>query len=162
MSEEQGINLDSRKLFELAANILAGGFLKKDQVAAKQLFKDVKQGKNIIAAHLTSDTGTKIPVKLELDRSAYIGQFNYPNFMLCLNALLQRCQVLARKDPQLQNLRTRPNEATGGILFNIAGPGQVDEHVNLLMMAVEPENNGLTLRLMFIDTDQFEQNEAES
>ena len=70
------------------------------------------------SGQLTAEnTGAVIPIKLELERSEYRGQFNFPNFDASVRALLQKFETEVRKDKELKDLRTLTNEANGGILF---------------------------------------------
>jgi hypothetical protein len=97
-----------------------------------------------------------IPIKLELERSEYRGQFNFPNFEASLKALLQKFETEVRKDKELKDLRTLTNEATGGVLFNLPSGVQIGDDLNVLMMAVEPLDDCLIVRLMFMEPGQFQ------
>ena len=98
MTEQQTIDIDTRKLFNMGANLLVAGFINQKPEAAKKLFKELKQGASVKSGQLTSEQNNMvIPVKLELDRSEYRGQFNYPNFDIALRALLQKFETEVRK-----------------------------------------------------------------
>jgi len=156
-TEQQGINIDARKLFNLGANLLVAGFKNQSPENAKKLFKELKQGTSVGSGELTgAKSGVKIPIKLELDRSEYKGQFNFPNFELSLNAMLQKFQTEVRKDKDLKELRTLTNEATGGIVFNLPSGVEIQGNVNVMMMAMEPSTENLVVRLMFVDAAQFQ------
>ncbi len=156
MTEQQGINIDSRKLFNLGANLLIAGFINQSPDNAKKLFKELKQGASVSSGELTgANNGIKIPIKLELDRSEYRGQFNFPNFERSLKAMLQKFQTEVRKDKELKDLRTLTNESTGGIVFNLPTGIEADGHLNVLMLGIEPQPDFLIVRLMFINPDQF-------
>jgi hypothetical protein len=156
MTEKQSINIDARKLFNLGANLLVAAFVKQKPEDAKKLFKDLKQGIKVNSGQLTSETtGAIIPIKLELERSEYRGQFNFPNFNIYVKALLQKFETESRKDKELKELRTLTNEANGGILFNLPSGVQIGDDINVLMMSVEPLDDCLVVRLMFMDPDQF-------
>lgn len=157
MTEQQSIDIDTRKLFNMGANLLVAGFINQKPEAAKKLFKELKQGTSIQSGQLTSEKNNMvIPVKLELERSEYRGQFNYPNFDIALRALLQKFETEVRKDKELKDLRTLTNEATGGVLFNLPSGVRIDDNLNVLMMAVEPKDDCLIVRLMFMEPEQFE------
>lgn len=156
MSQQQNISIDSRKLFNLAANLISAGFYKQKPEEAKKLFKTLKQGNLVKAGELKSENNNMIiPVKLALDYSEFSGQFNYPNFDTCLKALLQRFQTFGRQDKELKELRTLTNEETGEVIFNLPGLVQIGEDVNMLMAAVLPQEDHLVVRLLFIDPTQF-------
>ena len=44
MTQQQSINIDSKKLFNLGANMMVAGFVNQTPENAKKLFKDLKQG----------------------------------------------------------------------------------------------------------------------
>ena len=139
MTDDQSINIDSRKLFNLGVNLLIAGFIRQKPEDAKKLFKDLKQGSQVTSGQLTSEqTGLAIPIKLELDRSEYRGQFNYPNFEASLKTMLQKFETEVRKDKELKDLHTLTNDATGGLLFNIPTGVKIGDDLNVLMMAVSP------------------------
>ena len=70
--------------------------------------------------------------------------------------MLQKFENEARRDPELKDLRTLTNQETGGILFNIPCGMQIGDDLNVLMMAAEPLDNSLVVKLMFMDPDQFQ------
>ena len=157
MAEEQSINIDSRKLFNLGVNLLVAGFIRQKPEDAKKLFKELKQGVQISSGQLTSEqTGMVIPIKLELDRSEYRGQFNFPNFEISVKTMLQKFETEVRKDKELKDLHTLTNEATGGLLFNVPTGVKIGEDINVLMMAVEPAGESLVVKLMFMNPEQFQ------
>jgi len=156
MTANKTINIDTRRLFNLGANLIAAGFIKQKPVDAKKLFKELKQGGAIKGGQLKSEkTGAVIPIKLELDRSHYRGQFNYPNFEIAIKALLQKFETEVRKDKELKELNTLSNQETGEILFNIPSGVQINEHTNVLMMSVKAQQDSLIVRLIFMDPEQF-------
>ena len=157
MAEEQSINIDSRKLFNLGVNLLVAGFIRQKPEDAKKLFKELKQGVQISSGQLTSEqTGMVIPIKLELDRSEYRGQFNFPNFEISVKTMLQKIETEVRKDKDLKDLHTLTNEATGGLVFNVPTGVKIGEDINVLMMAVEPAGESLVVKLMFMNPEQFQ------
>ena len=106
---------------------------------------------------MTSEqTGMVIPIKLELDRTEYRGQFNFPNFEISVKTMLQKFETEVRKDKDLKDLHTLTNEATGGLLFNVPTGVKIGEDINVLMMAVEPAGESLVVKLMFMNPEQFQ------
>ena len=157
MTEQQTINIDARKLFNLGSNLLVAGFIQQKPEEAKKLFKELKTGTRVRARELKAEkSGATIPIKLELERSEYRGQFNYPNFEIALKTLLQKFETEVRKDKELKELRTLTNEANGGILFNLPSGVQIGDNLNVLMMSVEPMDDCLVVRLMFMNPEQFQ------
>ena len=145
MTETETINIDKQKLFNLVANLLVA-FIQQPQENAKKAFKQLKAGTVVKSGELTAEkTGTKIAVKLELDRSEFQGPFNYPSFEFSIRALIKRFQTEVRKDSELKEVETRTNEETGGLLFNLPAGIEIDGQLNVLMAAVEPQVDCLTV-----------------
>lgn len=156
MTTEQNLNIDPRRLFNLGANLIAAGFIKQNSTEAKKLFKELKQGDAIKGGQLKSEkTGEVIPIKLELDRKEFRGQFNFPNFDVSVRALLQKFETEVRKDKELKTLRTLTNPETGEVLFNIPSGLSIDDNINVLMMAVKPESDCIIVKLAFMEPEPF-------
>ncbi|MDA9007685.1 hypothetical protein N9J18_00450 [Porticoccaceae bacterium] len=156
MTTEQNVTIDPRRLFNLGANLIAAGFIKQNSTEAKKLFKELKQGDAIKGGQLKSEkTGEVIPIKLELDRKEFRGQFNFPNFDVSVRALLQKFETEVRKDKELKTLRTLTNPDTGEVLFNIPSGLSIDDNINVLMMAVHPQSDCMVVKLMFMEPEPF-------
>jgi len=156
MTTEQNLNIDPRRLFNLGANLIAAGFIKQNSTEAKKLFKELKQGDAIKGGQLKSEkTGEVIPIKLELDRKEFRGQFNFPNFDVSIRALLQKFETEVRKDKELKTLRTLTNPDSGEVLFNIPSGLSIDDNINVLMMAVKPESDCIIVKLAFMEPEPF-------
>ena len=156
MTTEQNVTIDPRRLFNLGANLIAAGFIKQNSTEAKKLFKELKQGDAIKGGQLKSEkTGEVIPIKLELDRKEFRGQFNFPNFDVSVRALLQKFETEVRKDKELKTLRTLTNPDTGEVLFNIPSGLSIDDNINVLMMAVHPQSDCMVVKMMFMEPEPF-------
>lgn len=156
MTTEQNVTIDPRRLFNLGANLIAAGFIKQNATEAKKLFKELKQGDAIKGGQLKSEkSGEVIPIKLELDRKEFRGQFNFPNFDVSVRALLQKFETEVRKDKELKTLRTLTNPDTGEVLFNIPSGLSIDDNINVLMMAVHPQSGCMVVKLIFMEPEPF-------
>ena len=96
-----------------------------------------------------------IPIKLQLDRKEFRGQFNFPNFDVSVRALLQKFDTEARKDKELKTLQALTNQETGEVLFNLPSGLSIDDNINVLMMAVHPQNDCIIVKLMFMEPEPF-------
>lgn len=156
MTAEPTINIDPRRLFNLGANLIAAGFIKQTANEAKKLFKDLKKGGTLKGGQIKSEkSGQVIPIMLELDRKQYRGKFNFPNFDVAVRALLQKFDTESRKDRELKELRTLTNKDSEEVLFNLPSGVSIDGDINVLMMAVKPQNDCITVRLVFMEPEPF-------
>lgn len=156
-SEQQEITIDLPKLFNLSANLLVASFQRQSEESLKRLFKELKQGGRVDAGQITAEqSGAVIPVQLQLERSAYKGQFNRPHFSAAVDILLQKLAGEVRKDPQLRELRTLSSPDNREIVFNIPAGIKIGTELNVLMLSVLPCEDSLVVRLLFVDGEQFE------
>lgn len=156
-SEQQEITIDLPKLFNLSANLLVASFQRQSEESLKRLFKELKQGGRVDAGQITAEqSGAVIPVQLQLERSAYKGQFNRPHFSAAVDILLQKLAGEVRKDPQLRQLRTLSSPDNREIVFNIPAGIKIGTELNVLMLSVLPCEDSLVVRLLFVDGEQFE------
>ena len=156
-SEQQEITIDLPKLFNLSANLLVASFQRQSEESLKRLFKELKQGGRVDAGQITAEqSGAVIPVQLQLERSAYKGQFNWPHFSAAVDILLQKLAGEVRKDPQLRELRTLSSPDNREIIFNIPAGIKIGTELNVLMLSVLPCEDSLVVRLLFVDGEQFE------
>ncbi len=156
-SEQQEITIDLPKLFNLSANLLVASFQRQSEENLKRLFKELKQGGRVDAGKITAEqSGAVIPVQLQLERSAYKGQFNLPHFSAAIDMLLQKLAGEVRKDPQLRELRTLSSPDNREIVFNIPAGIKIGTELNVLMLSVLPCEDSLVVRLLFVDGEQFE------
>jgi hypothetical protein len=70
--------------------------------------------------------------------------------------MLQKFETEVRKDKDLKDLHTLTNDKTGGLLFNLPTGIKIGNEINVLMMAVEPMEECLVVKLLFMDPAQFE------
>ncbi len=156
MSEEKNqININMVQLLNLSCNLLQQGFVKQPKQKAKQLLKDLKAGKRMPLGKLTLQEKHEMPLRLELDYSEFRGPFNFPSFEAALRGMLQRCgqTMEAKKD-----LNILTNEEQGSALVHLPGVIEQDGRFNVLVTCFEMGNNKeITIRLMFLDPDQYPQ-----
>lgn len=156
-SERQEINIDLPKLFNLSANLLVASFQRQPEEKIKALFKELKQGGQVEAGQLTAEqSGAVIPVQLQIERSEYKGRFNLPNFRAAVDILLQKLAGEVRKDPKLLELRTLSTPNSQEIIFNIPAGIKIGGELNVLMLSVLPCEDSLVVRLLFVDSEQFQ------
>ena len=156
MSEQnKQVNINMVQLLNLSCNLLHQGFVKQSKVQAKQLLKDLKAGKRTTLGKLTLQEKHEMPLRLELDYSEFRGPFNFPSFDAALRGMLQRCgQTLQAK----KDLNILTNEEKGSALVHLPGVIEQDGRFNVLVTCFDiASNQEITIRLLFLDPDQYPQ-----
>ena len=163
---KQQIDLNLVQVLDLGCGIMHQAFIKQPADKAKALLKDLKNGKAVKLGAITltpknvdgkaiEGQGHELPLKLALDYSEFVGPFGFPVFLDSLKAMLARIGQTLREKKDL-NLLT--NHEQGSVLVHQPGVIQVNGQYNVMVVAIEPgKNKEITLRLMFVDPEQYEQ-----
>ena len=154
MSEPVNLKIENERLLTLAGNLLHGYFIKPNKDLGKKRFKEVADGKVIKLGALGAQSGEhEVDLNLLLDSTEYNGHLTFHVFGQALDALLRSFhQHLKNK----MNLRLFTNEKTGAGLFLIPGIVEENSVVNMLVLGIEAAEGNLSLKLQFIDPDQFQ------
>lgn len=154
------INVNVPELVNLSCNLLHQGFIKNKKEHARSMYKDLKNGKNIIPGAITIGDKLELNLKLALDVSAFKGpSLSFPAFEIALKSMLVNLGDKLKNKKDL-NILTSEN---GAMLFNCPGVVQTTEtQFNVMVMTIEPqfEKKELILRLLFVNPDQFEKKEV--
>ncbi len=163
---KQQIDLNLVQVLDLGCGIMHQAFIKQPADKAKALLKDLKGGKSVkfgaitltpknASGEVVEGKGHELPLKVALDYSEFVGPFGFPVFLEALKAMLSRIGQTLREKKDL-NLLT--NQEKGTVLVHQPGVVQMDGQYNVMVVAIEPgKNKEITLRLMFVDPNQYEQ-----
>jgi hypothetical protein len=133
--------------------LLHQAFLSSPDKKARGFFKTLKQGKAIKPGTLSLGKEMEAPMEISLDYSEFQGPgFNFDIFVAALHAMLQR---ISAKLKAKEDLNIMSSEA-GSFLVNLPGMVEQEDHVNVLVMSLDfSVTKKITLRLMFLDPEQF-------
>lgn len=155
MSEsQQSIELNIIELTNIAANILDQLFIRAPKDKAKNMFKDIKQGKTVPLGKIKIQESLNPPLQLSLDYSEFRGPgFNFDAFSAALKGILSRVSehMQAKKDFDVLS------SEDGTALIHLPGIIQIQDQYNVMLMALELGTlEKITLKLMFVDPSQYE------
>lgn len=155
--EPRQLDINLVQMINLSANVLHQALLNSPDKKARDFFKALKQGKTIKPGTLTLGEGVEAPLKIALDYSEFKGPgFNFDIFVAALHAMLQRISARLKAKEDLNVMSSE----TGSFLFNLPGMVERDGHVNILVMSLDfSVVKEITLRLMFLDPEQFKKTE---
>lgn len=142
------------RLLDTGAGIISKLLITAPKVKAKALFKELKNGQTLNLGKLRVGDIAELQVDLALDYSEFKGPgFNFDVFRAALAMMLQRIAAKLRARDDL-NLRSNPS----AVLVFLPGIVKIQEQHNVLVLALENSARGhLTLKLMFLDPNQFNQ-----
>lgn len=151
-------SMESQQFFTGALNVLHAGFMAPSRVQAKRNFARIHGGALLDLAEVRLDDGTGLLFRVALDHGEFRGRLGFTVFRKALAQLLAKLsQQLRFREP----LRIYTSEETGALLLNL--PAVLDDGVqlNVMMLGVDRPGEGvITLRLQFLDPEQFRAPEA--
>ncbi len=156
------IDINLVPVLDLGCGMINQAFNRQPADKAKALWKELKTGKAVKlgAITLTPKNGDmekrkELPLKVALDYSEFVGQFGFPVFIDALKSMLGRVAQTLREKKDL-NLLTNSDQSK--VLVHLPGVIKVNDQYNVLVIAIElAVDNEITLRLMFVDSSQYEQ-----
>ncbi|MFL0797612.1 MAG: hypothetical protein K6L73_08990 [Cellvibrionaceae bacterium] len=159
--QKQNININLPQIATLACNLLHSGFIKNSKDKARGMYKELKSGKVVTTGTINFSGKLDMDLKLALDVSEFKGPgLSFPAFEVALKALLQNLGDRLNNKQELNILTSE----TGSILLHHPGVVRTTEtQVNVMVMTIEPTpgKKELTVRLMFVNPDQFEKKDSE-
>lgn len=155
MTDKSPLQLDINliEMVNLSANVLHQAFLSSPDKKSRDFFKVLKQGKSIKPGTLSLGEKLETPLEIALDYSEFQGPgFNFDIFVTALHAMLQRISAKLKAKEDLNIM----NSETGSFLVHLPGMVEQDGYVNILVMSLDfSVAKKITLRLMFLDPEQF-------
>ena len=149
------------QLLTMALSALDNYFFKSHKDKARKLYKQIAAGEVVEIASLTFREGQRPPVKIKLalDHSEYRGHITFHMFKL---ALQQTLANIAGKLNRRQDLNLFTSEESREVLVHLPGLIQDRDNVNVMVLGIVPARNSATVRLQFLDPEQFRKGEGEN
>jgi hypothetical protein len=153
MAETGSVTLDTPRYVTAAVNLLHAAFIKAPRAQAKRHFARVHGGGTLDLARLKLEGRGDVLFRVVLDHSEYRGKIGFAPFRKQLEQLIGR---LAERVRLKLDIAVYTSEATGELLFNVPSITKNEGTINVLMLGVgKPEPGITTLRLQFLDPEQF-------
>lgn len=155
MSQSQSVSMETHRFFTGALNVLHAAFIKPSRVQAKRHFARVQGGAVLDLARLKLEDGSQLQFRVALDQREYRGKLGFTVFR---KALMQLLGKLSERIRFKGELNVYSSEETGAMLLNLPAILNEDGRTNVMMLGLDkPEPGIVTLRLQFLDPDQFRQ-----
>lgn len=160
MSETNSLTMDTPRFLNAAANLLHAAFIRASRAQAKRHFARILGGSPLDLATMSSGGRGEVLFRVTLDHTEFRGKVGFPVFRRSLEQLLGR---IAERLRLKMDIPVFASEETGQILFSIPSIVNEEGTVNVLMLGVDkPEPGITTLKLQFLDPEQFRQKPPEA
>lgn len=159
MANTQVSSMEPKQLLSLVAQVLHQCFFEANRDQAKQIFNEADKGKQAPLFNIKMDNGQELQGNLVLDKSEFIGKFNYSGFRSALGVMIGRIVEKLKKEEDLNIMTSQDGRE---ILFNIPGFVETDGNTNIMVMGSTQNQPGIILvKLMFLDPTQFVKSDQE-
>ncbi len=152
---DESTEIDIVEVVNVAAKILASGFLSGPRDRAKQVFKKLKQGNSVEVGTVNMGPLKNAPFRLTLDYSEFKGPgFGFDSFSAALTSMLRHTESAFREKKDLNALMK--DDQSEFVLAALPGIVQHEGQTNVMMMNFSfSQRPDINLKLMFVEPSQF-------
>ena len=155
MSQPGDQTIPKEKFLLIAMNLLHREFIAATRTDAKNLFKEILDGRTVPITKVQMEDNSRVKFSLALDYSEYQGRLNYGAFRAGLATLLGNISQALQEDRDVAVFN--PEQRPASMLFGITGVTVEDDKPRVLVLGADVGSGGpaVTLRLMYLDHHQF-------
>jgi hypothetical protein len=161
MAQNPPQSIPRDKFLMIAINLLHQQFLGATRTQSKQGYRELESGSTLGITTVKMEDESTLRFSVELDHSEFQGQLNFGAFKASLSNLLGNlARVLQeKKEVTVFSVEGGPDS----VLFGITGVTVQDSRPNVMVLGSQlgGEAGAVTLRLMYLHPDQFNQQNGE-
>ncbi|GAB3270608.1 hypothetical protein [Parahaliea aestuarii] len=162
MAREQTQTIPRDKFLTMSVNLLHKAFLEASRTQAKNLFRDVAEGRTAALTKVQMEDKSLVRFDLALDHSEYRGKLNFGSFRESLTALIAQLSDALRQERDITvfSAENDPNV----MIFGATGVTYEKGEPSVLVLSADAGRGqpAVTLKLMYLDPRQFAATGAES
>lgn len=155
MANTAGQSIPKDKFLYIAINLLHRQFIAAGRTQAKRAYNMVREGKVVAITAVKMEDDSTVRFMLSLDHSEFKGHLNFGAFRAGLSTLLGNISraLQDKREVTVFNMEQRP----GALLFGVTGVTVEKDQPCVMVLGADLEGQPgtVTLRLMYLDPDQF-------
>jgi hypothetical protein len=158
MASLQNQSMPREQFLLMSINLLHRAFVEAGRTEAKKLFKVLAGGEAVPLTTVQMEDRSTLGVRLCLDQSEYRGKLNYGAFRASVGTLIGNVGHTLKEENDFPVFSDESDE--NGMIFGITAVTVEDEQPNVMVLGVDTGGSAdasVTLRLMYLDPDQFAQ-----
>lgn len=148
------------KFLIMSANMLHKALVEPSRADGKQVFKRLQKGEAVPLATVAFKGSGQARFTLALEHSEYRGRLNFGAFQSGVKTLLGNIArtIDSKQDARVFNAQGNSN----AMIFGITGVTFEGNQPNVMVLAAvpSPQNDVTALQLMYLDPDQFTEDES--
>ena len=155
MSSSTSHTLPQDQFLTIAGNLLLKAFIENSRTQAKNVYKELVQGKTAILTTIQMEDKSRVRFDVSLDHSEFRGSINFGAFKTSLTLLITSLSESLKAEEQITVFSSEndPN----AMIFAVTGLTQDSDTPNIMVLGADmsPDRPSVTLKLMYIDHEQF-------
>ena len=156
MAQTQSQEIPQETFLTMSANLLHKAFIESARTDAKNLYKQISEGKRVALTQVQMEDKSTVRFDLSLEHSEYQGSLNYSGFRASLATLIGNLVTALQKEEKIPvfNAQHDPNVK----MFGVTAVTVDDEQPSVMVLGADSSGTeaSIALRLMYIDPSQFE------
>jgi hypothetical protein len=154
-------NIPTDKFLIIAVNLLHQQFVAAGRTQAKRVYRELEAGRILDMTRVKMEDESILQFSVGLDHSEFQGKLNFGGFKASLSTLLGNLARALQQKAEVTVFSVQGN--SNSVLFGITGATVEDNRANVMVLGcdVGDEVGAVTLRLMYLNPDQFTRQSAE-
>ena len=159
MATSAQLNIPKDKFLLIAINLLHRHFIAAARAPAKRLYREIREGRRVPITSVQMEDDSRVRFTLSLDHSEYSGHLHFSSFRQGVSTLLANISVALEEKREISVFNRE--QSPGSLLFGITGVTMDGENPRVMELGADLEgpDGAITLRLMYLNPDQFARQE---
>lgn len=164
MSQNSTQSIPKDKFLTMVTNLLHRAFIDAGRTEAKKLYRAIEEGRNVQLSTVEMEDKSMVRFNLAMDHEQFPGQLNYGAFRLSVATLINNL-VAALKEKQeipIFNSTEQAESQPQSMIFGLTAVTVENDTPSVMVLGADVEGRGASvqLRLMYLDHQQFVEQQA--
>lgn len=157
MAGTQTHTLPTDKFLTLSVNLLHKVFLEATRTEAKNLYRDISEGKVVPLTRVRMEDGSEVRFEVGLDHSEYRGRLNFGAFRAGLTLLVANIADALREEKAVKTFHAAHDPNV--VIFGITAVTVEEGEPSILVLGADAGTGqpSVVLQLMYLERRQFEE-----
>ena len=155
MAGTQTHTLPTDKFLTLSVNLLHKVFLEATRTEAKNLYRDISEGKVVPLTRVRMEDGSEVRFEVGLDHSEYRGRLNFGAFRAGLTLLVANIADALREEKPVKTFHAEHDPNV--VIFGISAVTVEEGEPSVLVLGADAGSGqpSVVLQLMYLEQGQF-------
>lgn len=164
MSQTPTQSISKDKFLTIATNLLHRAFVDAGRTEAKRLYRAIEEGRNVQLTTVEMEDKSMVRFNLSMDHEQFPGELNYGAFRLSVATLINNLAgaLKEKKTIPIFNSKEQSGSQPQSMIFGLTAVTVENDTPSVMVLGADVEGRGgsVQLRLMYLDHQQFVEQQA--